>query len=62
VRRVGSALDDVVGDADAGHPDRRLAALAGHQPRQARAGHEALHALARDLQALAQAQFGLDAA
>ena len=51
-------LDEVVGDADAGHPDRGATTLACHQPGQAGPAHEALHALARHHDAVTEPEIG----
>jgi hypothetical protein len=45
-------------DADTRHANRGAAALAGDQPRQGRRAHEALHALSRDDDAVAEPQLG----
>jgi hypothetical protein len=55
------ALDEVVGDANAGHADRRAATLDADQPRQAGLTHQPLDALARHLDAMGQAQLGVNA-
>lgn len=58
VRRGGqeSAVDEVLADPDARHPDRRAAALTGHHARDAGLAHQPLHALAADVLAVGQAQ------
>ena len=48
------ALDEIIGDADAGDADRRAAALARDQPGDAGLAHQALDALARDRDAVAR--------
>jgi len=60
VRCGGAKLapDEVVGDADARHPDRRAVALARDQPGDLALTHEPLDALARDHDAVTHAQFG----
>ena len=60
-RGAKASLDEIVGDADAGHPDRGATTLARDQPGDAGGPHEALHALARDHDALAEPQLGLHA-
>jgi hypothetical protein len=63
VRRGGQegAIDEVLADADAWHPDRRPAALSGHEPGQAGLAHEALDALFADANAVDHGQLGVDA-
>ena len=58
--RPEAPFDEVVGDADAGHPDRRPAALAGHQAAEAGLAHQSLHALARDADPVREPQVGVD--
>ena len=55
------AVDEVLADPDAGHPDRCPAALASDQPRQAGLAHQPLHALAPDPDAVAEHELGVDA-
>jgi hypothetical protein len=58
--RPEAPFDEVVGDADAGHPDRRPAALAGHQAADAGLAHQPLHALARSADPVREPQVGVD--
>ena len=55
------AVDEVLADPDAGHADRRPAALAGDQPGDAGLAHQPLHALAADPLAVVEDQLGVDA-
>ena len=61
--RPALAVDEVISDPDAGHPDRCRAALRLHQAADLRAARHPLHALsakARTLRGL-QTQLGMDA-
>ena len=55
-----AALDEIVGDANAGDADRRAPTLLGDQPGDPGLAHETLDALARDLDAVSHAQLGVD--
>jgi hypothetical protein len=58
VRRAGCevAVQQIVGDADARHPDRGCSVLLGDQARQAGLAHETLDALATDPLAVVEDQ------
>ena len=60
-RRLELSGDEVVGDADAGHPDRRARPLLRNQAGDRGLAHQPLHALAPNPNALCQAQLGVDA-
>src|SRR6266511_6210302 len=49
--RVEVALDQVAGDADAGHADRRAPVALRHQPRETKRAHQPLDPLAADADA-----------
>lgn len=55
------SVDEVLADPDAGHPNRRLAALSSDQAADAGLAHEPLDALATDPDAVGHGQFGVDA-
>jgi hypothetical protein len=57
--RVEVARDKVWGGPDALHTDRRAAATATNQTRQASVAHEPLHALATDVDVVLQGQLGM---
>jgi hypothetical protein len=59
---VGSelAVDEVISDPDARHPDRGAPALFHHQPRQAGLAHETLHSLLPHPDAVLHPQLGMN--
>src|SRR4051812_41961715 len=59
--RAELALDEVLGDADAGHADGGAAAFAADHSGDLRLAHQALHAFAADVDAVTEAQLGVDA-
>jgi hypothetical protein len=59
-RRQKRAVDEVLADPDAGHPDRRLAAPTRLQAGQAGRPHEPFHALAAQALAVGQDELGVD--
>ena len=62
VRRLGTelALDEVIGDANALHPDGCPTALAGNKPRDPGLLHEPLDPFAADLDAVRHPQLRMD--
>jgi hypothetical protein len=54
-----AALDEVIGDLDAGHPDRGAPSLSCDQPGDLGRPHEPLYALARHGDAVTESQLGL---
>src|SRR5206468_6025216 len=54
------AIEQIVGDPDAGHPDRRRTPPLGDQPGEARLAHQPLDAFAADPLAVVDDQVGPD--